>query len=121
MSIPWLKEFKGSPTSPWWACNIKDSSMGMNYWIFMTFKIPSKTEILWFCGLLPAPKEEAGRKVLKGERKTNQFGYLQEILERDRWATNVGSISKTKDWGLKHSASSHLPRLLNVLFSVVVL
>ena len=53
----------------------------MNYWIFMTFKTPSKIEILWFCDHY-RPKRGDRRKILKGERKANQFGNLQAILER---------------------------------------
>ena len=60
----------------------------------MAFKIPSKIEILG-----------DRRKFLKGERKSNQFGYLKAILQGER-PEYVYGISKTKDWELKHSAPS---------------
>lgn len=61
----------------------------MHYWTFMAFKIPSKTEILG-----------DRRKFLKGVGKTNQFGYMQAILQGERWPKYVYGISKTKDWEL---------------------
>lgn len=65
----------------------------MNYWIFMTFKIPSKTEILWFCDYYQPQKRKQEKSFKRVKEKPINLAIYKKFLgERQMGQANVGSI-----------------------------